>query len=104
MAWLTRLDSVPSDRSVMRGTNTGHSVVFLYDFPIDPWLAAMAGWWLGICVTANFDWFVLYTRGLVVVRFDIIPFRKDIFFHNAKVNHGWFQEMISGGHCGSSAT
>ena len=54
--------TVPSDRGAMRGTNSIRpSVVFLYDFPIDPWFAAMAGWCLAICITANFDWFVLHT-------------------------------------------
>ena len=56
------LDSVSLDRGSMRGTNSiGLSVVFLYDLPVDPWFAAMAGRWLDICVAANFDWFVLHT-------------------------------------------
>ena len=99
------LDSVPSDRGAMRGTNSiGPSVVFLYDFHIDPWFAAMAGWWLGIRLTANFDWFVLHTGWLVVVCFAVMAFLKDVFLYDAKVNHGRCQEMISGRQYGASAS
>lgn len=89
----------------MRGTNSvGPSVVFLYDFSIDPGFAAMTGWWYGICVSVNFDWVVLCTRRLVVVCFAIISFFRDVFLHDAKVNHGRCQEMISGRQYGSSAS
>ena len=82
----------------------GPSAVFLYDFPIDPWFAAMAWWWLGICVTANFDWLVLHTCLLVEVGFAIMSFLEDVFFYDAKVNHGRCQEMISGRQDGASAS
>ena len=88
----------------MRGTNSvGPAVVRLDHFPIDPGFSTMTGLWFGICVTPNLDWFVLYTRRLIVVCFAIMPFLKDVFFHNIKVNHGRCQEVVSGGQQGPSA-
>ena len=62
----------------------------------------MTGWWFGVCKTANFDWVVLSTRRIIVVCFAIMPFPKDVFLHNAEVNHNWCQVMISGWQYGYS--
>ena len=92
-----QLDLVPSDCGTMRGTNgVGPAVDFLYHFLIYTRFAAMTGCWFGACITSNFDWVVLCTPRLVVVCFAIMPFLKDVFFHDANVNHGRCQEMISG--------
>ena len=88
----------------MRGTNSvGLAVVRLDHFPIDPGFSTMTWLWFGIYVTPSLDWFVLYTRRLIVVCFAIMPFLKDVFFHNVKVNHGRCQEVVSGGQQGPSA-
>ena len=98
-----QLDPVPLDHGAMRGTNcVGPSVFFLYHFPIDAGFAPMKGWWFGICETANFDWVVLSTRRLIAVCFAIMPFLKDVFPHNAEVNHNRCQVMISGRQYGFS--
>ena len=95
--WRFQLDPVPSDCGAMRGMNSVRpSIVFLHHFPIDPGFAVMTGWWFAMCITANFDWVVLCTCWLVILCFALMPFFKDVFFHDAKVNQGRCQETISG--------